>query len=203
MTKTVVLFVMIFLLQIIIVIGGNFKPHENSKNFLMKKIVDIVAMVVHYLVLVALYSFLIDNNDVINEKASMSMAIVNMLGSCFNFYTLASQIPFFKKNISHIHGKEDKAMIISVVVGLFFTIAEIYFSLFMLNKDWFCINESIANNALRTAFEFIYYTFSVTITYSGSGIEVVGIIPKVFQMMHILFFYIFAGEAILMLLKKE
>lgn len=203
MSKIILLFGIILLLQTIMVVGVNFKPKENAKNFFMKKIVDIVVTVVHFLVLVALYSIWADDKGVIAEKTITSMIIVNIISSCLNFCVLAPQVSFFKKNIRHIHGKEDKAMIISVVVGLFFTMTEIYFSLFMLNSEWFLVDKTITNNALKVAFEFIYYTFSVTITYSGSGIEAVGIVPKVFQMMHVLFFYIFAGDAVLQLLKKE
>ena len=203
MSKIIFLFVMMLLSLTIMVIGVNFKPNENTRNFFMKKIVDMVVIVVNYLVLIALYSLLLDDKAVISEKTIMSLIKVNILSSCFNFCVLGVQIPFFKKNIRSIHGKADKAMIISIAVGLFFTMAEIYFSLFMFNSDWFVIDEAIANNALRAAFEFIYYTFSVTITYSGSGIEVVGTVPKVVQMMHVLFFYIFAGDAILQLIKKE
>lgn len=193
----------LLLSHIVMVIGVNINPHENRRKFFMKKIVDIVVVLVHFLTFVAFYNLWIDDTVILDKKAITFIVTVNIISSCFNFYTFASQIPMFKQNISNIHGKEDKAMIISIVVGLFFSIVEIYFSLFMANSDWFIVDESIANNALKTAVEFIYYTFSVTITYSGSGIEVIGIVPKIFQMMHVLFFYIFAGDTILQLIKKE
>lgn len=203
MLSIVLLCGMLFLSHTVMVIGVNINPHENRRKFFVKKIVDIVVVLVHFFTFVAFYNLLIDDTVILTKKTIAFMTIVNVVSCCFNFYTFASQIPWFKKNIRYMHGKEDKAMVIGIVVGLFFSIVEIYFSLFMVNSDWFVIDESIKNNALKTAFEFIYYTFSVTITYSGSGIEAIGTLPKILQMMHVLFFYIFAGDAILQLIKKE
>ena len=203
MLSIVILCGMLFLSHTAMVIGVNINPHENRRKFLIKKIVDIIVVLVHFFTFVAFYNLLIDDTVILTKKTIAFTTIVNVVSSCFNFYTFASQIPGFKKYIRYIHGKEDKAMVISIVVGLFFSIVEIYFSLFMINSDWFVIDESITNNALKTAFEFIYYTFSVTITYSGSGIETIGIVPKILQMMHVLFFYIFAGDTILQLINKE
>ena len=120
-----------------------------------------------------------------------------------NLYTFASQIPMLKKYLIGARSKGHTLMIISVVVGLFLSLTELYYFMYIINPNWFVISERVACSSYKTAFEFIYYTFSVTITYSGSGIEAAGILPKILQMFHVLFFYLFAGDTILQLLKKE
>lgn len=178
-------------------VNGNMDTPEFTK----KKIIDILVAISHYIVISALYGLV--KNNFYSERIIEFIKIVCVISSAMNLYTFISQLPLFVRNLRAVHTKNGRFMVISVLTGMFLSMAEIYFLLFMLNENWFIVDTAISNSVLKTAFEFVYYTFSVTITYGGNGIEIVGIVPKIVQMAHILFFYLFAADAILQLIKKE
>lgn len=194
MYRMIITVILAFIAHTLMIIGINMESDITNGSFFKKKIVDILVIITHYCTIASLYGALSKNKIVL---------IIAIVSSMFNFYIFASQLPIFVKYIKVLHGKNEMAMVISTTIGMLFSIAEVYFLLFMINQNWFIIEETISNSTVKTAFEFIYYTFSVSITYSGNGIEINGIIPKIAQMLHVLFFYFFAADAILKLAKKE
>jgi heme A synthase len=102
------------------------------------------------------------------------------------------------------HIKKDLSftlIISSLLVGILFSFSTIYYALFSFNNLWFDITE--VPDIAHLPFEFIYFTFTVTITYSGSGIVASGVVPKIVQMIHILLFYLYFADVVMTLLKKD
>ena len=194
MYRMIITVILALIAHTLMIIGINMESDITNGSFFKKKIVDILVIITHYCAITSLYGALSKNKIVL---------IIAIVSSMFNFYIFASQLPIFVKYIKVLHGKNEMAMVISTTIGMLFSRAEVYFLLFMINQNWFIIEETISNSTVKTAFEFIYYTFSVSITYSGNGIEINGIIPKIAQMLHVLFFYLFAADAILKLAKNE
>ena len=86
-------------------------------------------------------------------------------------------------------------------MGIILSFSLIYYSLYSLNNSWFDIGE--IKELPKLAFEFIYYSFTMTITYDSSEITAVGIIPKIVQMGHVIIFYLFFANIIVELFQKN
>ena len=200
MNKIIIWGIAQFILMTIMVIGAFV---DFGKKTILKKIIEIIVIIGHFAVLVIWYDFLLENRNMLTPNFLTGICVFNIVSSVLNFWTFTSQIPLFRKCLIGKLSKEQLVIVISVSMGMFLSLAEIYFSLYIINPDWFNISKNTACDSYRTAFEFIYYTFAVTITYSGSGIEAIGVIPKIVQMLHVLFFYLFAGDAILQLIRND
>ena len=87
---------------------------------------------------------------------------------------------------------------VKMTVGIIVLFAILNLLIFSMFPNQFTINTTLADYEL--AFEFLYYSFNVTITYSNSGIEATGVIAKLLQMTHIAVFYFYAAGAIFKLL---
>ena len=63
---------------------------------------------------------------------------------------------------------------------------------------------NIDNNLtfIEIAFEFIYYTFSLMISYGSDSIKAITIFSKIVQMVEIVFSYVLLGTVIITLLTK-
>ena len=81
------------------------------------------------------------------------------------------------------------------IVVLFAMLNLLIFSMF---SNQYIVNSTLTDYEL--AFEFLYYSFNVTITYSNSSIEAIGVIAKLLQMIHIAVFYFYAAGVIFKLL---
>ena len=77
-----------------------------------------------------------------------------------------------------------RMIIISCTVELFVSMALTYYTLYVINPNWFQINNISLNTVGQKLFEFIYLTFSILTTYSSGIIVLTGIIPRIFQMLH-------------------
>ena len=77
-----------------------------------------------------------------------------------------------------------RMVIISCAVELFVSMALTYYTLYVINPNWFQINDISLNTVGQKLFEFIYLTFSILTTYSSGIIVLTGIIPRIFQMLH-------------------
>lgn len=79
--------------------------------------------------------------------------------------------------------------------ALFAMLASINYTIYTILPTWYEI-EPEGLSFLEVAFEFIYYTFSLMITYSSDSIAVNCIGSKVVQIVECLFFYIVVGNLI-------
>lgn len=174
---------------------------KNDKSFITKKVIDILVFTTFYIIVAILYKFSLDYPQFMKKLRWVNIGIVVLY--VIKIVGFLWELGLFKKNIRHVHNTSLKLMVISVVIGLFISISGLYFNLYIAFPNWFNLNNVKVGDWLGTAFEFIYFTFTVTITYSGSGIELIGVIPKIVQMIHILIFYLFAGEVIMSLITNR
>lgn len=181
-------------LTIIVSLGLIFDYTKNRRLYLLKKVMDTLLYILIFIFYAQYYQFFM-----IEGKMGGNIQYVFLIVSVIECFFALKQIKIFREAKDF---RYSKMTFISVIVELIFGLTSIYFVIFMINPNWFSFDNAI-NNCYELAFEFLYYTFSVTITYSGSGITAIGIIPRVIQMIHILIFYIFAGDAILNYIKKE
>lgn len=197
--KSVIIFIIMnFVLFLIIIIASGIDTTK-GRGFLYKKICDIIVIIFQYLILISMYPVI----NFVNEYIGRWTIIVTLVNIVYIFKLGCSQLLLLRYSIPDVKDTETFIMIISIFVQVFIMIAGLYFCLYMINSGWFNINSDYTNNMWKLGFEFIYFTFSVTITYSGSDIEVVGVIPKIIQMAHVIFFYFYAGDLLLKIVKKR
>ena len=96
--------------------------------------------------------------------------------------------------------KERLAVRLKMVIGMWFSIfilcASINYILYIIFPAQYEVNISISEpwHIALVAFEFVYYTFMLMITYSGDGnIVPSGVISKSLQMIEIIVFFVFVG----------
>ena len=72
--------------------------------------------------------------------------------------------------------------------------------LYLLYPNQYQLQAGMSFSAI--GFEFVYYTFSIMITYSGTSIEAIGIVTKSFQMLEVIACYICIGICLTHLIDK-
>jgi hypothetical protein len=111
------------------------------------------------------------------------------------------------REIKLLDANTNTLIIIMLMISLFGFISafsSIYFSLFSINKSWFIVGDF--SNSYRLAFEFFYYTFNITTTIGGNGgndIVVIGVVPKIFQMLDITIFYFYFANVIISIFQRS
>lgn len=112
---------------------------------------------------------------------------------CFTFREIERLRKYQKDNSGFLRYEQIfTAIEITVVIICLFAILNLL--IFSMFPNQYTIDKALPNNQL--AFEFLYYSFNVTITYSNSGIEAAGVIAKLLQMTHIAVFYFYAAGVI-------
>lgn len=90
-------------------------------------------------------------------------------------------------------------VITSAVIRMVVSFAQINLFLYYLDSAMFKMDYSLPH---ILGFDFIYYSFNITVAYSDGNIVAVGILPKVIQLIYISVVYFFIIHAITTLLKK-
>lgn len=88
-----------------------------------------------------------------------------------------------------------------VTVNIIVLFAMLNLLIFSMFPNQYTIGKTLSDYEL--AFEFLYYSFNATITYSSSSIEAMGIIAKLLQMIHVAVFYFYAAGVIFKLLNSN
>ncbi|MCL2499027.1 MAG: hypothetical protein FWE90_01690 [Defluviitaleaceae bacterium] len=159
---------------------------------IIKKIIDIIFLFVFYFGFIFLVTYPRNANEYL----------------LFVFFSILLLVGFFVyinyryKNNNKIinrlfHGLSVIYDFLCIIV--FFSL--IYYFLYSYNNLWFEIN--IEAKIPQIAFEFIYFSFTVTITYAGSEISINGIVPKIIQMLHIFIFYFYFANIIIETFNKK
>lgn len=108
------------------------------------------------------------------------------------------QLHKYQKNTSGFVRYELIFIAARMTVSIIVLFAMLYLLIFSMFPSQYAIDNTLPDYEL--AFEFLYYSFNVTITYSNSGIEATGVIAKLLQMTHIAVFYFYAAGVIFKLL---
>lgn len=170
----------------------------NEPRFIAKKLLDCVVYCLSFILIV--YT----NHTVINIGVSSIVMIVPIMiciGLSVQFlYTFTQQIASFK-NIVIAQKKEFLFIFISILVGILMSLATINYAFYMLYPDFYAIQGDLS--FFETAFEFVYYSFTLAVTYSSSSISVSHIVTKLVQMIEICYCYVVFGIIVIELISKH
>lgn len=89
-------------------------------------------------------------------------------------------------------------VLLSLLVGVLMSLSTVNYALYMICPSFYEIPSDLS--FAETAFEFIYYSFTLAITYSGSSISVTHVISKIVQMVEICYCYAIIGSVIVQLI---
>ncbi len=193
MSNYLIFSIVLSVLLIIPFINSIFCNKPTVRMFIFKKILDVLIPLCLFIAVVIFES---SKEEIVGYS---NFPCVPLLLSLFNILLFLIQMILFKK--------EDKALTISVyaiylslLIGLILNFATVYYSLYTINSNYF---SNVPGTTLEKAFEFIYFTFMVMITYSGDSISAVCIIPKMVQMLQVCICYLYLADIISILVKSK
>jgi hypothetical protein len=162
------------------------KIEKSLRLCIAKKIVDILFLFVFYFGYIFLVTY--QRNPV--EYLSFSFLSIGIL---IGFLILISKRYEKQQQIKSriLYG----LCVLYDFLGVIIAFSLIYYFMYSFNNTWFTI-ESMTYIP-RLAFEFIYFSFAVTITYAGSEISIAGVLPKIIQMLHIMIFYFYFANVVI------
>ena len=91
----------------------------------------------------------------------------------------------------------------SCTVELFVSMALTYYTLYVINPNWFQVNDVLLDSVWQKLFEFIYLTFSIVTTYSSGVIVLTGIVPRIFQIFHTIIALTVLAKTLNLIFEKE
>lgn len=161
-------------------------------------------LIIFYFLVITVCSLLASLGDIWYR---MGGVVISSLLIGFAYKVLCELI----KDLSNFPWKKEKYYVrveFWIILFCLFIILLIASSLFnyvvyILVPGGFALEDSTLND-YAVGFEFIYYSFTLVITYSGSsGIEAVSICTKTVQMLEILVFYVIFGSKFVELLEPS
>lgn len=129
--------------------------------------------------------------DIIDNKLDVNVEDYYLIVVFFGVTVLIStvfQVCFFKLTHNDNKASTSKGYIfLSLLIGMFFSFATIYYGIYHYHPNYF--SGVVGEGILEVAFEFIYFSFMICVTYSGDSIVAISILPKIIQMIQIAIFY--------------
>lgn len=166
---------------------------KNDSRFIAKKLLDFLM----YGVTFALIVF--TNYIVIYYNLPLTAVIVPMVIclslSVYALYIFTQQIVNFSHYTIVSNKKSFLLILVSLLFGILMSISTINYTLYMICPNFYEIQCGLS--FIEIAFEFIYYSFTLAVTYSSSSISVIHIITKLVQMIEIIYFYILCGSLVI------
>jgi|GEM_PF-6229739 hypothetical protein len=164
-----------------------------DKHFIMKKITDTIRLLVLYFWCVFYFYYYqpIIQNKTYEWYDILYMLIPSALILLFYCVGLKYILLYNSKNVKR---KVKLSIIISMLLAIIIFFASLNFCIYYIDVNAFStLNFS---EWYKVAFEFLYYSFTVSITYSSGSIEPNSIITKLVAMIQIIMFYYVVGEGI-------
>lgn len=164
---------------------------KTDREYKLKKILDIFIYIYFYV-------YLIFAN-------SLNFIEINWIFGFSIFESVLGILPLVEYKLcpERIRTTCLKYTLISCVVEFIISMPLTYFALYIINSTWFEIGSTKMNTVPEYIFEFIYLTFSIITTYNGGNIVACGIIPRIFQMIHIILIVTIIGSCANILLKDN
>ena len=162
---------------------------KSKKRFQIKKIMDaIVPMLTYVLVVYGHYIYVLNKT----KTTLLSIVVVGLVIFGIEIGFCVDQLVFFSKLPSKtIKGKNFVYVLISLFFSLLLACTMLNYLTYIIWPNYFDIPNGL--NHAATGFEFLYYTFTLLITYSAGSIEVLHVVTKIIQMVEISLFYILFG----------
>ena len=108
--------------------------------------------------------------------------------------------PLLRKKVTRDNNTPYLLIVCMEWVSLFGLLCTINYAVYSIFPTWYALPE--AHTAAETAFEFVYYTFTLMITYSSDTIQAIHPATKALQIAEMLFFYVAVGIVISQLLGR-
>lgn len=143
--------------------------YKRKVMFRWKKIIDIIRYIAIYVLII---SFPLDDKFFLILITTVSM--ISSIGQLFAYLKIKDR----KQN------ENFQVILLSCTVELLVSMSLTYYTLYVINPDWFLISNISLNTIGERLFEFFYLTFSVVTTYSSGIIVLTGILPRLFQIIH-------------------
>lgn len=192
-----VCFAVLALLQIIVFFGITKDWTGSDKKFIIKKWMDIAVYILQYFL--AVYLSCTFGFSEIN-KCSYAIAFFVFL-SLFEMFLIILQLFYFDKHRTRLNSKVFPHILVSLIVGIIFSFALLNFCLYCFNNSLFTFNQNMS--AFEIAIEFLYYAFTVTVTYSNSTIVATGVLSKITQMIYVALIYFVIANIIFTLIENS
>lgn len=129
--------------------------------------------------------------------AFVSFGVLFVITACFAFHEF-KRLRNFQRDTSGFFRYELIYIAVEMTVAIIVLLAILNLLIFFMFPNQYTVDKAMPDYEL--AFEFLYYSFNVTITYSSSSIEATGIVAKLLQMIHIAIFHFYAAGVIFELL---
>lgn len=117
----------------------------------------------------------------------------------FVLYLLWCQVKVFGQQLTIPITKDNMPAYLSIVcmawTALFTMLTIVNYLSYIIFPTWYHIEQS-GLSFIEIAFEFVYYTFSLMITYGGNAIVAISVGSKTIQIVEMLFFFIVVGNLI-------
>ena len=172
----------------------------NGKLFTIKKILDCIVYCLSFVIVVYVNIFL----NIFGRSYIIWFMLLIIIFICFaikNLYIFSSQLAYFHKMDTISDKRNLLKIIITLMIGILMSLATINYAIYIFNPSFYKIQGDLS--LVETAFEFIYYTFTLAITYSSSSISAAHILTKIIQMCEISYCYIVFGIIIVNLISMN
>lgn len=166
---------------------------KNDSRFIAKKLLDFLMYGINFALIV------FTNYIVIYYNRSLILVIVSIVIclslSVYALYIFTQQIVNFSHYTIVSNKKIFLLIVVSLLFGILMSMSTINYTLYMICPNFYEIQCGLS--FIEIAFEFIYYSFTLAVTYSSSSISAIHIITKLVQMIEIIYFYILCGSLII------
>lgn len=142
---------------------------KKNANFRTKKLIDIFRYVTLYILMIACFS-----------EYKIGLCLI----TAFSMVSSTGQLCIYMKIKDKKETDNFRMVLISCTVELFISMALTYYTLYVINPNWFQVNGIPLDSVVEKLFEFIYLTFSILTTHSSGIIVLTGIVPRIFQILH-------------------
>lgn len=176
---------------------------KSDRRFMIKKALDCVVNSSSYLFLV-LINYI--DTKLGNQHKSQGVAMIEcLILSILSLYLFTRQlVSFSKSNFSSKNKKVFLIILVSLLIGILTSLSTVNYAIYTIWPSYYDIPSGLSFG--EVAFEFIYYMFTLAITYSGSSIQAVHIVTKLVQIFEICYCYIVIGNVLVQsfeLLKRD
>lgn len=166
---------------------------KNDSRFITKKLLDFLMYGVNFALIVFTNYISISYKPPL--RAIIPPIVICLLISVYALYIFTQQIVHFSHYKIVSSKKVSLLILVSVLFGILMSMSTINYTLYMICPNFYEIQYGLS--FIEIAFEFIYYSFTLAVTYSSSSISVIDIITKSVQMIEIIYFYILCGSLII------
>ena len=186
--------VMLIVTLILYMIGR--KNWEKSDTlFLIKKLVDCGVYCIGFILIV--YTNYIVTSMGLNPAAFIGVIILSIVSTTCLLYRYTKEILSFR-DVVIAQKKIFIFTFISLLVGILMSLATINYAIYMFWPYFYEIESGLS--FFEIAFEFIYYSFTLAVTYSSSSISVTHVVTKLVQMIEMCYCYVVFGIIIIELI---